>query len=106
MSADGPHIRFRQAREQLGLSPNEFAERSGISAPSVWDIETVEGDLTQCYSPNDVQKFCQILRIHPVELFGEKISESTVSAGELVDRIHDECRLRGVTLEQSEDVVG
>jgi DNA-binding XRE family transcriptional regulator len=102
----GPHIRFRQAREQRGLSPEEIAERSGVSSPGIRDIETVEGDLTSCYSPNDIRQFCRVLGIHPVELFGEEISEPTVSADELVKRIRGECRLRGVTLEQFEDVVG
>jgi DNA-binding XRE family transcriptional regulator len=106
MDEIGPHIRFRQARERRGLSPDEVAERSGVSSPNVWDIETHEDELTTCYSPNDIRQFCRVLGIQPVELFGEKITEPIVSVDKLVVRIRDECRLRGVTLEEFEDVVG
>jgi len=106
MNAVAPNIRFREARERLGLSPDELAARSGVSDAGVWDIEACEGDLTCCYSPRDVQKFCRVLGIRPVELFGEEISESAVSADELARLIHEECRSRGVTLEQFEDAVG
>jgi len=98
-----PHIRFREARERLGLSENELEAQVGAG---VWDIESCEGDLTSCYSPSDVHKFCQVLGIRAVELFTDEIPESVVSADELVQRIHEECRLRGVTLEQFEDAVG
>jgi len=101
-----PHIRFREARERLGLSPDEVAAQSGVSDAGVWDIEACEGDLTCCYSPRDVQKFCRVLGIRPVQLFGGEISESPVSADELVRLIHEECHSRGVTLEQFEDAVG
>ena len=106
MNAVAPHVRFREARERLGLSPDEVAAQSGVSDAGVWDIEACEGDLTCCYSPRDVQKFCRVLGIRPVELFGGEISESPVSADELVRLIHEECRSRGITLEQFEDAVG
>jgi hypothetical protein len=106
MTTTAPHIRFREARERLGLSPDELAAQSGFSASGVWDIEAREGDLTCCYSPNDVRKFCRVLGIRPVELFAAEISEPAVSASELVRLIRDECRSRGVTLEQFEDAVG
>ena len=106
MKAVAPHIRFREARQRLGLSPEELATQSGIIDAGVWDIEACEGDLTCCYSPREVQKFCRVLGIRPVELFGEEISESPVSASELIRLIHEECRSRGVTLEQFEDAVG
>jgi transcriptional regulator with XRE-family HTH domain len=101
-----PHVRFREARERLGLSPEEVATQSGVSDAGVWDIEQCEGDLTCCYSPSDVRRFCRVLRVHPSELFGERISEPRVSADDLVRLIHEECRSRGVTLEQFEDAVG
>jgi hypothetical protein len=106
MATTAPHIRFREARERLGLSPDELAAQSGVSAAGVWDIEACEGDLTGCYSPGDIQKFCRVLGIRPVELFADEISEPAVSADKLVQLIRDECRSRGVTLEQFEDVVG
>jgi transcriptional regulator with XRE-family HTH domain len=101
-----PHIRFREARERLGLSQDELAAQSGISVAGIWDIEAFENDLTCCYSPSDIRKFCRVLGIRPVELFAGEISESAVSADELVRLIRDECHSRGVTLEQFEDAVG
>ena len=106
MNTVAPHTRFREARERLGLSPDEVAAQSGVSDAGVSDIEKCEGDLTCCYSPRDVQKFCRVLGIRPVELFGEEISDPAVSADELARRIHEECRSRGITLEQFEDAVG
>ena len=104
--ATAPHLRFREARERLGLSPDELAARSGVTDAGVWDIEDFAGDLTCCYSPKDVQKFCRVLGIRPVELFADTVAESPVSADELVRLIQAECSSRGVTLEQFEDAVG
>jgi hypothetical protein len=103
-----PHIRFREARERRGLETHDLAFDSGVGASDleVFDIENFEGELTACYSPMDVQKFCRVLCIRPVELFADSIAESPVTAGELVQRIHAECRSRDVTLEQLEDAVG
>jgi transcriptional regulator with XRE-family HTH domain len=106
VNAVAPHIRFREARERAGLSPDELAAKSGVSDAAIWDIEASEHDLTCCYSPRDVQKFCRVLGIRPVELFGDEISEPAVSPDELVRLIHEECHSRGVTLEQFEDAVG
>ena len=106
MTATAPHIRFREARERAGLSPDDLAARSGVSDACIWDIESFEGDLTCCYSPSDVQKFCRVLGICPVVLFGGELSEPAVSPDELVTLIHEECHSRGVTLENFEDSVG
>jgi hypothetical protein len=106
MSDIGPHTRFRQARERLGLSPDEVAAQSGITSSNVWDVESCEDELTSCCSPEDVRRLCGVIGIHPASLFGDQISEPPVTSDELVRRIHSECHLRGITLEQFEDVVG
>src|SRR5215469_6152682 len=106
MNASTPNLRFREARERPGLSPDELAARFDVSPPNIWDIEAFEGDLTACYSPREVHRFCKVLRISPVELFSEGIVESPISAEELVQRVHTECRSHKLTLEQFEDVVG
>lgn len=106
MTITVPHVRFKEARERIGLSQEEVAARSGVSSPSVWDLEAIEGELTSCYSPRDLQQLCSVVGLRPVELFGDDITESPVSAYELVQRIHAECRSRAVTLEQFEDTVG
>ena len=106
MKATVPRLRFREARERLGLSPDKVATRSGITSPSIWDLEEMGGELTSNYSPRHLQQLCRVLGIQPVELFGGELSEPAVSADELARLIHDECRSRGITLEQFEDVVG
>ena len=106
VSAVEPHVRFREARERLGMHPQDVETLSGVRDARVWDIEACEGVLVRCYSPSELQRFCRVLRIHPSELFGDRISEPNVLPEELVRRIHEECRSRGVTLEQFEDAVG
>jgi len=105
-SAVAPHIQISQARERLGLSQDEVADRSGISAPEIWDIEGDDDELTCCHSPREVQQLCRVLGLRPAELFGVDIIESAVSADELVQRVHAECRSRGQSLEQFEETVG
>ncbi len=95
--------RFRQLRERAGLSENEAGQKIGAS---VWDIEAFEDELTSCYSPAQVRKFCRVLQARPAELVAVNTSEPSVSAQEPVGLIHEECRKRGVTLEQFEDAVG
>jgi transcriptional regulator with XRE-family HTH domain len=106
MNNTPPHLKFRQARESLGLSPDEVASRSGVPSADVWEIEGLDGDLTCCYLPRQIQQFCRVLGIRPVELFGPDVSGPPVSADELVRRIEAECRARRVTLEEFEDAVG
>ena len=78
----------------------------GISSPEVCDIESHEDDLTACYSASQVLRFCHVLGIRPGELFSVDNAEPEISAAELVRLIHEQCALRGVTLEQFEDAVG
>lgn len=80
--------------------------RSGVHSADVWEIEGLEDDLVCFYSARDLQQFCRVLNIRPIQLFGEEISEPAVSVEELVQRIHEECRSRGVTLEQFDDGIG
>jgi transcriptional regulator with XRE-family HTH domain len=101
-----PSKRFQEFRERAGLSHEEAASRMGISAPSVWDIESFESELTECYSPSEVRRFCEAMGTRPRDLFEVTTAEPVVSASELADRIRAECNKRGITLEQFEDAVG
>jgi len=101
-----PATRFREFREKAGLSHDEAASKMGISSPAVWDIESFEDDLPSCYSPAEIKTFCRVLGIHSINLFGEEISDSPISAKQLVQLIHEKCRQRNLSLEQFENVVG
>jgi transcriptional regulator with XRE-family HTH domain len=89
--------RFREIRERAGLTRDEVANSLLISGPSVWDIETHDDELSSCYSPRQVQKLCQVLRVRPAELLGIETAGSPISAAELVRLIHEQCRSCGVT---------
>ena len=101
-----PQERFRVARERLGLSQDELANRIGINAPSIWDVECIEGELTECYSPKEVVSYCKALEIGPAELFGKSDEPSGITEDHLLELIQMECRNRGMTLSQFGDVVG
>ncbi|HZR20771.1 MAG TPA: helix-turn-helix transcriptional regulator, partial [Verrucomicrobiae bacterium] len=101
-----PSRRFRELRERAGLSIDEIARRIGVQSPCIWDIESFEDEITSCYSPIEVQRFCKALGANPAELFQVATTEPAVSAAELVERIHAECERRDVTLEEFENVVG
>lgn len=98
--------RFQKFREQAGLTKDQAADQMGISLACLWDLETHDDEISCCYSPSEVRAFCRVLGIVPNELFGVDNAGPAVSAPELVELIHQECRWRGVTLEQFEDVVG
>jgi len=101
-----PEVRFREFRERAGLSRDDAAQQMGISAACIWDIEDSHGELSQCYSPDQVRRFCRVLNIYPKELFAVETADSPLSAGELVRLVHNQCRSRAITLEQFEDEVG
>ncbi|HEY4416379.1 MAG TPA: helix-turn-helix transcriptional regulator [Verrucomicrobiae bacterium] len=69
MTTTAPNIRFREARERLGLSAEEVAASCGVGPVKIREIEDLEDDLTWCHSPKMVQKFCRVLGIRPIELF-------------------------------------
>ena len=98
-------VRFRKARERLGISPAEAAALMGISLPSVWDIECYDDELT-IYSANDIQKFCKALNISPRGLFGIESLAAPLNATDLVALILEHCRLHDLTIEQFEDISG
>ncbi|HLN27395.1 MAG TPA: hypothetical protein VK395_06600 [Gemmataceae bacterium] len=77
----------------------------GLSLVELQDIESCEDELSSCYSPAQVQQLCKVLGIHPAELFG-RATEPPISAAELVTATLEECRSRGIPLEQLEDAVG
>jgi transcriptional regulator with XRE-family HTH domain len=95
-------VRFREARERVGLSPDEAAARMGISVPSLWDIECMDDELT-IYSPNEIRGFCQVLGISPRELFAVESVELLITATDLATLIREHCSSRGLAIELFED---
>jgi hypothetical protein len=100
--------RFKRFRERAGLGHDQVAAQVGleIGASAIWDIESHEDELSSCYSPAQVRRFCDLLRVTPAELFGMATPEPPISPRELVRLIDEECRRRHVSVEQFEDAVG
>ncbi|HXJ72055.1 MAG TPA: hypothetical protein VNM37_04345, partial [Candidatus Dormibacteraeota bacterium] len=81
------------------------ASRMGISMASLWDIECIDGDLTN-YSPSEIRRFCQVLGVCPRELFGVETLASGITATDLAALIREHCRSRGIAIQQFEDATG
>ena len=101
-----PGIRFREYRERAGLTHEDAAHQMGISSSCVWDIESCDDEIADCYSPSDVQQFCRVLGVRPIDLFGGEAEGPPVSETELVRLIHEKYRSLGITLEQFEEAAG
>ena len=77
----------------------------GISSASLWDIECIDDELT-IYSTTDMRRFCQVLSVSPRELFGIELQAAPLTATDLAALIREQCRSRGITIEQFEDASG
>jgi hypothetical protein len=98
-------VRFREARERVGLSPDEASSRMDISQPALWDIECLDDELT-IYSPAKIRRFCEVLCIRPRELFGIESQATPLGVADLAALIREHCRSRAITIEQFEDSSG
>lgn len=103
MTEIAPQIRFREARRRLRLTPDEVAARSGIPYADVGEMELFDRDLVCCYSPRQLQRFCRVLKIRPIQLFADAVTASAISAQDLVQCIQDHCRLRSISLAELEE---
>lgn len=104
-SEDPNAVRFRAARERLGWSPVEAAERLGVMPPEIWHIEMDDDELL-IYTPAAIRGFCEGLGIHPRELFGIEINSEPLTACELVKAIEDHLQSTGVSQDDFENAVG
>jgi len=98
--------RFRAAREHAGLSIAETAARTGVSEPSVWDLETHDDELMMVYSPAELQRFALAFSVAPRELVGTEERGDPMSADELASMIRQHCRTRNLTLDEFGDAAG
>ena len=106
MNSTAPNaVRFREARERVGLSPDEAASRMGISSASLWDIECLDDELT-IYSPTEIRRFCRVLSVSPRELFGIELPAAPLTAIGLATLIREHCHSHGMTIQQLEDASG
>jgi len=73
---------------------------------SPFHVEIPDEEFTCEYSPVDVQRFCQVLKASPLELFGIQFDAPPLTPGDLATLIREHCRCRGMTVDQFEDASG
>ena len=76
----------------------------GISTASLWDIEC--SDELPIYSPTEIRRFGDVLRVSPRELFSIESQTAPLTATALATLIREHCQSRGITIEQFEESTG
>ena len=97
---------IRQARERLGLSPQQLDEAIGVISAHAYDLESYEDEVSQTLSMTELNHLCGILRLTSWELLEQLMPEHFVSPSELRDCILEDCRRRTLTVDQFGDQVG
>ncbi len=100
----GPNQIITQARERIGLNPQELGEAIGIS--HTWDLEAYEDELSMTLSLAELSRLCEVLNLTPCELLEQSPPEHFISPAELRDDILEDCHRRGWMLEQFGEEVG
>jgi len=79
--------RLKAARRRLAKSADEVASAAGISTPSYYDLEMVDGEIESGLSLQALVRLCSELRILPGDLFGSGTTRDKISMEGLVVRI-------------------
>ena len=100
---------LKQARERKGWSEHEAADQvlfaSITSRENYYDIEAHDGELTSCYSLNEICSLCQLFDIRPKDLFcTESVPPLPIEA--VIGKIKEHCAQNGISIEQFEDKAG
>jgi hypothetical protein len=101
--------RFTRAREALGLSQAEVAERWGQPPSMYWDLEFHDTEAFDVISIDDLVSLARILQVTPnYLLFGEEPSTPAVpvSYSEVVRRLREKMEAGNLSVDRMGDVVG
>jgi transcriptional regulator with XRE-family HTH domain len=101
--------RFERAREALGLSQADVAERWHQPPSMYWDLEFHDSEAFDVIAVQDLVLLADILRVSVFFLlFGEDPSSpvATVSYAEIVRRLGETMEAKGVSIEEMSDIVG
>jgi hypothetical protein len=101
--------RFERAREALGLSQAEVAERWQQPTSMYWDLEFHDSEAFDVISVGDLSRLASILQVSMFYLlFGEEPSSPvpTVSYSEIVRRIGETMAAKGLSIDEMGDAVG
>jgi hypothetical protein len=101
--------RFERAREALGLSQADVAERWQQPTSMYWDLEFHDSEAFDVISVGDLSRLAGILQVSVFYLlFGEDPSPSLVpvSYSEIVRRIDETMAAKGSSIDEMGDAVG
>ena len=101
--------RFERAREALGLSQADVAERWQQPTSMYWDLEFHDSEAFDVISVGDLSRLAGILQVSVFYLlFGEDPSPSLVpvSYSEIVRRIDETMAAKGLSIDEMGDAVG
>lgn len=100
---------MKQAREKKGWSIDEAATQMELASitnrESYYDLEDHDGELTCCYSLNEISRICNLLEVPPKNLLCDK-SFPQLKIEELVEKIKEFCDKNKISITQFEDMVG
>jgi transcriptional regulator with XRE-family HTH domain len=101
--------RFAQAREALGLSQAQVAERWHQPTSMYWDLEFHDSEAFDVISVGDLGHLASVLQVSPsFLLFGGEPSPPIlpVSYSEAVRRIRETMAAEGLSIDEMSDAVG
>jgi transcriptional regulator with XRE-family HTH domain len=104
-----PAARLREARSRAGLPVPEAAAAAGISANELADLESDDDEVTTAVSLRALRALCRAVGMSLRDLFDpghEAPASAPVSPDQLVARLRQVVRERGLTLNQLEDHLG
>lgn len=100
-------LRLKRAREAAGKTPEEIASLVGVSVPSYYDWECVEGDINTTGSLGELAEVCRVLGLRVATLFDDAATgEDSVPPEELCARIRAHLDAKDMSISEFEDRVG
>jgi DNA-binding XRE family transcriptional regulator len=100
--------KLERAREKKGWSLDDAATHmsaAGITRNNYYDIEQYDDEITMCCSLNEISRICNLLNIHPRDLFCDEIL-SKLTIEEVVAKIKEHCAKNKISVSQFEDAAG
>src|SRR5882672_6867430 len=104
-STDSIGMRFRAARERLGLSHAQAAAQMRVTPAAVSAMEMDDDEIGSCCTLADVGRFAGVLRTTSRELFDIPAAVSPLRLAELEQLIREHCQSHGISVQQFGEIV-
>jgi transcriptional regulator with XRE-family HTH domain len=98
-------MRFRAARERLGLSTEQAAAQMRVPPSAVSLMEMDDDEIGSCCTIADVRRFAGVLRTTSRELFDIPAAVSPLRLDALEQLIREHCQSRGISFQQFGETV-